>query len=103
MQHRCFLTKPHRRTVLPVFPLRHFRTSTPLFRADFYGELGVSRDASQADIKKAYFQMAKKYHPDVNKSPEAQEKFAKLSTAYETLSDENKRRIYDQTGMTGDE
>ena len=47
--------------------------------------------------------MAKKYHPDVNKTADAKEKFAKINNAYETLSDENKRRVYDQTGMTGDE
>ena len=47
--------------------------------------------------------MAKQYHPDVNPGAEAKEKFAKISNAYETLSDENKRRVYDQTGMTGDE
>ena len=70
---------------------------------DFYEALGIDRNASQADIKKAYFNLAKKYHPDVNKTPEAKEKFAALSNAYETLSDEGKRRVYDQTGMTGDE
>ena len=47
--------------------------------------------------------IAKKYHPDVNPSSEAKEKFAKINNAYETLSDEGKRRVYDQTGMTGDE
>ena len=70
---------------------------------DFYGMLGVDRNASQEDVKKAYFQLAKKYHPDVNPGEEAKEKFAKINNAYETLSDEGKRRIYDQTGMTGDE
>ena len=69
---------------------------------DFYGALGIDQNASQADIKKSYFNLAKKYHPDVNKTPEAKEKFAALSNAYETLSDEGKRRVYDQTGMTGD-
>lgn len=63
----------------------------------------MSRGADQNDIKKAYFKLAKKYHPDVNKTPEAEEKFAKINNAYETLSDDNKRRVYDQTGMTGDE
>lgn len=63
----------------------------------------MSRGANQADIKKKYFEMAKKYHPDVNKTPEAKEKFANINNAYETLSDEGKRKVYDQTGMTGDE
>lgn len=70
---------------------------------DFYGLLDIDRNASPSDIKKAYFQLAKKYHPDVNPSAEAKEKFAKINNAYETLSDETKRRVYDQTGMTGDE
>lgn len=70
---------------------------------DFYGLLGLDRNSSPSDIKKAYFQMAKQYHPDVNPSAEAKEKFAKINNAYETLSDDNKRRVYDQTGMTGDE
>ena len=60
--------------------------------------------ADQMTPKKLfYFNLAKKYHPDVNKTPEAKEKFAGINNAYETLSDENKRRVYDQTGMTGDE
>jgi len=70
---------------------------------DYYGLLDVDRNASASDVKKAYFQLAKKYHPDVNPSAEAKEKFAKINNAYETLSDDGKRRVYDQTGMTGDE
>ena len=46
--------------------------------------------------------MAKEYHPDVNKSEGAKEKFAEVNEAYETLGDDGKKRIYDQTGMTGD-
>lgn len=57
--------------------------------------LGVSKGASSADIKKAYFQMAKKYHPDVNDSAEGKEKFTVINNAYETLSDDGKRRVYD--------
>jgi curved DNA-binding protein CbpA len=55
----------------------------------------VGKSASQDDIKKAYFKLAKQYHPDVNKAPEAKEKFATINEAYETLGDESKRRIYD--------
>ena len=62
---------------------------------DFYEVLGLDRNASPADVKKAYFNLAKKYHPDVNKTPEAKEKFAVINNAYETLSDDGKRRIYD--------
>jgi molecular chaperone DnaJ len=47
--------------------------------------------------------LAKEYHPDVNKAAEAKEKFATINEAYETLGDEGKRRVYDQTGMSGDE
>ena len=54
-------------------------------------------------MKKAYFKKAKEYHPDVNKSDGAKEKFAEVNEAYEVLGDDNKKRVYDQTGMTGDE
>ncbi|CAI2369249.1 unnamed protein product [Moneuplotes crassus] len=81
----------------------NFRPTNTLFSKDYYKILGIPRNASQADIKKKYFQGAKKLHPDVNKAADAQEKFAEFNEAYETLSDENKRRVYDQTGMTGDE
>ncbi|XP_029918627.1 dnaJ homolog subfamily A member 3, mitochondrial-like isoform X1 [Myripristis murdjan] len=71
-------------------------------KQDFYEVLGVSRNASQKDIKKAYYQMAKKYHPDTNPDdPEAKEKFAKLAEAYEVLSDEVKRKQYDTYGAAG--
>ena len=61
----------------------------------YYKNLGVEKDADFSAIKKAYFKLAKQYHPDVNPGAEAKEKFAKISNAYETLSDDNKRRIYD--------
>uniref|UniRef100_A0A3B5AF58 DnaJ homolog subfamily A member 3, mitochondrial-like n=1 Tax=Stegastes partitus TaxID=144197 RepID=A0A3B5AF58_9TELE len=71
-------------------------------KQDFYEVLGVSRTASQKDIKKAYYQLAKKYHPDTNPDdPEAKEKFAKLAEAYEVLSDEVKKRQYDAYGAAG--
>uniref|UniRef100_A0A3P9J3A7 DnaJ homolog subfamily A member 3, mitochondrial n=1 Tax=Oryzias latipes TaxID=8090 RepID=A0A3P9J3A7_ORYLA len=71
-------------------------------KQDFYEVLGVSRSASQKEIKKAYYQLAKKYHPDTNTNdPEAKEKFAKLAEAYEVLSDELKRKQYDSYGTTG--
>ena len=62
---------------------------------DYYSILGVGRSASASDIKKAYFKQAKEYHPDVNKSDGAKEKFAEINEAYETLGDDSKRRIYD--------
>lgn len=62
---------------------------------DYYNILGVNRGASSSDIKKAYFQKAKSFHPDVNKTEGAKEKFAEINEAYETLGDEGKKRIYD--------
>ena len=67
---------------------RHFKSSNCLSAKDYYGILGSSRDASQSDLKKAYFKKAKEYHPDVNKSAGAKEKFAEINEAYETLGDE---------------
>ncbi len=68
-------------------------------KRDFYEVLGVSKDASASDIKKAYFKLAKKYHPDNDSTPEAAEKFKEASEAYEILSDPQKRQQYDQFGM----
>ena len=69
-------------------------------KRDFYEVLGVAKDASADDIKKAYRKLARKYHPDLNKdNPEAAEKFKECSEAYSVLSDEQKRAQYDQFGM----
>lgn len=79
--------------------VRYFATE----KKDFYEILGVKKGSASNDIKKAYFALAKQFHPDVNKTPEAKEKFGQINNAYETLSDDQKRKVYDQTGMTGDE
>ncbi|MFQ5672915.1 MAG: DnaJ C-terminal domain-containing protein [Nitrospinales bacterium] len=69
---------------------------------DYYDILGVSRNATEADIKKAYRKKAMQYHPDRNKgNPNAEEKFKEISEAYAVLSDKNKRRQYDQFGAEG--
>ncbi|KAL7646832.1 UNVERIFIED_CONTAM: hypothetical protein RMT77_002088 [Armadillidium vulgare] len=68
---------------------------------DYYKILGLSKGASEDDIKKAYRKMALKYHPDKNKSPNAEEKFKEIAEAYEVLSDKKKRDIYDQFGEEG--
>lgn len=67
----------------------------------FYEILGVSKNATQDEIKKAYRKAALKWHPDRNKSPEATEKFKELGMAYETLSDPKKKEIYDKYGEDG--
>ncbi|CAG9466534.1 unnamed protein product [Pedinophyceae sp. YPF-701] len=68
---------------------------------DYYETLGVSRDATQKQIKTAYRQKARKFHPDVNKEPGAEDKFKEISNAYEVLSDDQKRQIYDRFGEAG--
>ena len=68
-------------------------------KRDYYEVLGLSKGASQEEIKKAYRQLAKKYHPDVNKEPGAEEKFKEINEAYDTLSDEQKKARYDQFGF----
>lgn len=68
---------------------------------EFYDRLGVSKNASQDEIKKAYRKLSKKYHPDINKEPGAEEKYKEVQEAYETLSDEQKRAAYDQYGAAG--
>ncbi|XP_068455686.1 dnaJ homolog subfamily A member 3, mitochondrial-like isoform X2 [Clinocottus analis] len=80
----------------------HTSSSSSAAKQDLYGVLGVTRAATQKDIKKAYYQLAKKFHPDTNpEDPDAKEKFALLAEAYEVLSDELKRKQYDTYGAAG--
>ncbi|KAL5537920.1 hypothetical protein UlMin_044236 [Ulmus minor] len=69
--------------------------------ADYYSVLGVSRNASKSEIKSAYRKLARSYHPDVNKEPGAEQKFKEISNAYEVLSDDEKKSIYDRYGEAG--
>lgn len=66
---------------------------------DYYQSLGIARDASEADVTKAYRKLAHKYHPDVSKEPDAEEKFKEIAEAYKTLKDPEKRAAYDQLGQ----
>ena len=73
-------------------------------KRDFYEVLGVAKDASEEDIKKAYRKLAMKFHPDRNqgdKAKQAEEKFKEVKEAYEVLTDESKRAAYDRFGHAG--
>lgn len=84
------------------FRRAEFHATASVNQRDYYDILGVPRNASKKDIKKAYYQLAKKMHPDLNRDdPKATEKFAEVQSAYEILSDEEKRAGYDQFGFAG--
>lgn len=70
-------------------------------KRDYYELLGVSRNASADEVKKAFRKLARQYHPDVNKEPDAEAKFKELGEAYEVLSDAQKRQMYDTYGHEG--
>ena len=72
---------------------------------DYYEIMGVARDASADDIKRAYRRLARKYHPDVSKEKDAEARFKEVGEAYEVLRDPEKRAAYDQLGRrpTGEE
>ncbi|KAH7565015.1 hypothetical protein JRO89_XS09G0109900 [Xanthoceras sorbifolium] len=81
---------------------RRFRpTIVNAVSGDYYATLGVPKSASSKEIKAAYRRLARQYHPDVNKEPGATEKFKEISAAYEVLSDDKKRALYDQYGEAG--
>ncbi|MDY5251732.1 MAG: molecular chaperone DnaJ [Erysipelotrichaceae bacterium] len=70
-------------------------------KRDYYEVLGISKGATEQEIKKAYRSLAKKYHPDVNKEADAEAKFKEINEAYEVLSDPQKKATYDQFGFAG--
>ncbi|EPS60676.1 hypothetical protein M569_14124, partial [Genlisea aurea] len=88
LDRRVSARRRHRRTVIVA-------------AADYYSTLGVSKSASTKEIKAAYRNLARQYHPDVNKEPGATDKFKEISAAYEVLSDDRKRALYDQYGEAG--
>lgn len=73
----------------------HTKNTSVEKNINYYDILGIDKTATQAEIKKAFYSLAKKYHPDVNKEANAEEKFKKINEAYQTLSDNDKRTIYD--------
>lgn len=103
---RCLYTRAQRPTIIrPKRVQSHgraaaapFHSSAQLRVADPYATLGVGKDASASDIKKTYYKLAKKYHPDINKEDGAEEKFHDIQGAYEILSDPEKKQQYDQFG-----
>merc|ERR1719153_943356 len=85
----------------PLFPTRGIRHLQQHSRApDYYAILGVARHADIAEIKFAYYNMAKKFHPDTNRTLDAKQMFALVAEAYDVLSDEGRRSKYDDTGLS---
>jgi len=70
-------------------------------KRDYYEILGLEKTANQEKIKSAFRTLARKYHPDVNKEPDAEERFKEINEAYMILSDEEKRSVYDRFGHEG--
>jgi curved DNA-binding protein CbpA len=85
--------------LLLLFPYEVEMKGAPSKPRDYYEVLGVSKDASEREIKKAYHKLSQKYHPDKNAAVDASEKFIEISNAYQVLSDSEQRKQYDQFGF----
>ncbi|EER22877.1 hypothetical protein D8B26_004447 [Coccidioides posadasii str. Silveira] len=96
-ERKSYIQSPRKRSNSHA---RSFHSSAPAQATvkDPYNVLGVNKNASASDIKRAYYGLAKKYHPDTNKDPSAKDKFAEAQSAYEMLSDPEKKKAYDQFG-----
>ncbi|KAJ7275381.1 DnaJ protein [Mycena haematopus] len=101
---QCIHNKISRVSTKGVGQRRTLHASAPLrSQKDPYQVLGVERDATPTQIKKVYFQLARKYHPDTSTDKSAQDKFVEIQAAYDILKDEKKRQMYDQYGSTSQE
>ncbi|GMG18888.1 unnamed protein product [Ambrosiozyma monospora] len=105
LQRRVFLSSTHTTTQLPK--LLYYSNQARLFHStnsnsldNPYSTLGVEKNASSSQIKKAYYKLAKKYHPDINKEKGAETKFHSIQEAYDILSDPQKKQQYDQFGAS---
>ncbi|KAF9468107.1 hypothetical protein BDZ94DRAFT_1247201 [Collybia nuda] len=87
--------------MLPISLLTIFLLATLAAAADLYKALDLHKSASEKDIRHAYKKLSKKYHPDKNKDPGAEDRFVEIAHAYEVLSDPTKRKIYDRHGEEG--
>ncbi|KAI9603638.1 hypothetical protein KEM48_000399 [Puccinia striiformis f. sp. tritici PST-130] len=104
-QHLAFSSPSHGNSRLNsktdprlIYRTSFHSTSSTFAPKDPYSVLGVKKDAAASEIKKAYYSLAKKFHPDVNKEAGAKERYQSVQEAYDTLSDEKKRAAYDQFG-----
>ena len=85
--------------LLPLFT--NFVNADPSQPGNLYATLGLKRNATTTEIKKAYRKLSMKFHPDKNKSPDAEAKFREISYAYEVLSNAEQRKVYDAQGHAG--
>ena len=84
-----------------ILKAQKFNLSSKKF--DYYQVLGLQKTSTKAEIKKAFAKKAQELHPDKNPDPKAKDQFSKVTEAYQTLSDDQKRKVYDQYGMSSDE